>query len=143
MVNTNGIYVAFNNNVSAFRKVGDSSLALQSIKVIRFVAQGKGIIIPESLIRNELLDSARIRTLYNWCLDYENKNKPDKNFIHFQTHFFGDSILFSQNAPDTEIKYRGINYKDSMKLFYQTIYQGKINQNIKVRELNFKFYKLK
>jgi hypothetical protein len=47
---------------------------------------------------------------------------------------------FSQVTADTHTLYKGINYKDSIHMIYQLIYQGKLLPLRK--ELNFKFYKL-
>lgn len=141
-VNTNGIYIAFNDNATSYRKLNDSTtIPLRSIKVIRFLSQSNGILIPESLTENETIDTNKIRTVYNYCLKFGEKNPDAKDYIQIKTKFEGDSIKFSQFNTDSEIKYWGVNYKDSIKLFYQLVYQGKITGN-KPKELNFKFHKL-
>lgn len=140
LVNTNGIYIAFNSNVTSYRKMGDSAIPLRNIKVIRFLSQNKGIIIPESLTESESLDTNRIRIIYNWCLDYENKNPTDKDYIKIQQKFDGDTIQFSQKSSESETLYKGVNYKDSIRITYQTMHQGKLLPLRK--ELTFKFYKL-
>lgn len=140
LVNTNGIYIAFNNNATSYRKMGDSAIPLRNIKVIRFLSQNKGIIIPESLTESESLDTNRIRIIYNWCLDYENKNPTDKDYIKIQQKFDGDTIQFSQKGSESETLYKGVNYKDSIRITYQTMHQGKLLPLKK--ELSFKFYKL-
>jgi hypothetical protein len=60
--------------------MGDSAIPLRNIKVIRFLSQNKGIIIPESLTERESLDTNKIRIIYNWYMDYENKNPTDKDY---------------------------------------------------------------
>lgn len=140
LVYTNGVYIAINNNVTAFTKAGDSSVPVTGIKIIRFTSQKNGVIVPESINLNQTIDTNMIRLYYNWCLDYGKKNTSDKDYIKIQPHFENDSLTFSQRSTDTETVYKGINYKDSIKLTYQTIHQGKLLPLRK--ELSFKFYKL-
>jgi hypothetical protein len=140
-VYTNGVYIAYDPNSSSFAKRGDSIIAEKSIMVIRFVSQQKAIIIPQSVSSdNEFLDTSKVRLLYNWCLNYGTKSPGDRDYIQIQPRFENDSIRFSQATPDSKTIYKGINYRDSIKLTYQVIYQG--NRTIKPKELTFKFYKL-
>jgi hypothetical protein len=140
LVHTNGVYIAYNTNASAFHQVGDSAIPAIAIKVLRFTSQGSAILISESLNEGELLDTNKIRVLYNWCLNYESKNPSDNEYIRIRPRFENDTIRFSQVTPDSQTLYKGINYKDSIHIAYQMIYQGKLVPLVK--ELNFKFYKL-
>ena len=140
LVYTNGVYIALNHNVSAFNKQGDSLVPVTSIKILRFTGQKNGIIVPESINLNETIDTNKIRLYYNWCLDYEKKNPTDKDYIKIQPKFDQDTIRFSQKSPDSETLYKGVNYKDSIRMSYQMMHQGKLLPLRK--ELTFKFYKL-
>lgn len=143
LINTNGIYIAINNNSNSFRKNGDSITPVLSIKIIRFLSKSKAIIIPDNITENEIFDSVKVRKLYNWCLEFENKNPSDKSFIYFKPNFINDSIYFIQKAPEANFEYKGINFKDSIILSYKTtnLNFGN-NPNKKQKFLIFKFYKL-
>lgn len=143
LVNTNGVYIAINNNSTSFRKNGDSITPVLSIKIVRFLSQSKAIIIPDNMTDKEILDSIKIKKLYDWCLEFENKNPADKSFIYFKPTFRDDSISFIQKSPEAVFEYKGINYKDSIILSYKTVNLNfENNPNKKLKYLNFKFYKL-
>jgi hypothetical protein len=142
LVKTNGIYIAINNNTSSFSQLDKSIIPMKSIKIIRFINQNKGIIIPEQISESRLLDTVKIKKLYNWCLEFENKNSKDKSFIYINPKYKNDTIEFSQNSNEASIEYIGLNYKDSISISYKIIQNGNINIKLEPKKLLFKFYKV-
>ena len=143
IVNTNGVYIAINNNSNSFRKIGDSITQVKPIVIIRFLNPNKGIIIPDNITDNEIFDSIKIKKLFDWCLEFEHKNPSDKDFIYFKPNYINDSINFTQKSPEANFVYDGINFKDSLVLSYKTVNLSfPNNPNKKPKFLHFKYYAL-
>lgn len=143
LVNTNGIYLAINNNGYIYTKTGDSLKSVQGIKIIRFLSQNRGIIIQDNIDSDAEFTKDRIKKLYDWCMEFEKRNPDYKPYIYFKPVYSNDEIRFTQSFPEAKYIYNGINYKDSILLAYKTFnpsWGDSINAHVKY--LNFKFYEL-
>lgn len=146
-VQTNGIYVA----IDPFTSMISSPTTMAVIKnqkaihVLRFLDQENGIMIPEALTDGEALDQEKILQLYNWTLEFENKNPNEKKFVHFILEpAKGDSIIIWQRDGKQFASFIGTNEQDSLLLNYDfgLDMPGRVAEEIK-RPLVFKFYKVR